>query len=147
MITLFSKTKSHIPKWFLIDATKKTLGHLSTEITKLLSGKMTSYYTPNIDQGNYVIVINSLKIVLTGKKEEQKLYYSNPSHRPGNLKIKELKVLKKTIPNRILEKAVWGMLSKNILGRQIFKRLYIYKNNKINFFLSKNYKLLKVINI
>ena len=94
MITLFEKKQSHIPKWFLIDATKKTLGHLSTEIIKLLSGKLVSYYSPNIDQGNYVIVINALKLLVTGKKENKKIYYSNSSHRPGNLKTITLNVLK-----------------------------------------------------
>ena len=131
MITLFAKKQSHI----------------STEIIKLLSGKLVSYYSPNIDQGNYVIVINALKLLVTGKKENKKIYYSNSSHRPGNLKTITLNVLKKTIPTRILEKSVWGMLNKNILGRQYFKRLYIYKNDNINFFLKKNYNNIILINL
>ena len=84
MKTLFPKKEAHIPKWFVIDATNKTLGRLSTEASKLLRGKETSFFTPGVDQGNYVIILNAEKIEVTGKKESQKLYFfSNFSTRPS----------------------------------------------------------------
>lgn len=132
MKTLFPKETCHIPKWFVIDASGKTLGRLATEASKLLRGKETSLFTPGVDQGNFVVILNASKIVVTGKKESQKLYYRN-SQRPGSLKIETFKDLKNRIPSRILEEAVWGMLPKGILGRNYYRRLYIYSDNKINY--------------
>jgi large subunit ribosomal protein L13 len=130
MKTIFPKKNYHIPKWFVIDATNKTLGHLATQVSKLLRGKETSYYTPGIDQGNFVVILNAEKIIVTGKKQTQKYYYRN-SQRPGSLKKENFLDLQKRLPTRILEKAIWGMLSKNALGRQYYKRLYIYKQQEI----------------
>ena len=128
--TVFPKKEFHIPKWFVIDATNKTLGRLSTEASKLLRGKETSLFTPGIDQGNFVVILNSQKITVSGKKESQKLYYRN-SQRPGSLKIETFKQLKERIPARILEKAIWGMLPKGILGRNYYRRLFVYQTDKI----------------
>jgi large subunit ribosomal protein L13 len=130
MKTLFPKKEAHIPKWFVIDATNKTLGRLATEASKLLRGKETSFFTPGVDQGNYVIILNAEKIEVTGKKESQKLYYRN-SQRPGNLKIETFTQLKNRIPSRIVEQAIWGMLPKGVLGRQYFKRLYVYSSGTV----------------
>lgn len=130
MKTLFPKKELHIPKWFILDATGKTLGRLATEISKLLRGKEISYFTPGVDLGNYVIVINANKVEVTGKKELQKLYYTN-SQTPGNLKIETFKDLRNRIPTRILERAVWGMLPKGVLGREYYRRLYVYGDSKI----------------
>lgn len=130
MKTLFPKKEAHIPKWFVIDATNKTLGRLSTEASKLLRGKETSFFTPGVDQGNFVVILNAEKIHVTGKKESQKLYYRN-SQRPGNLKIETFTQLKNRIPNRIVEQAIWGMLPKGVLGRQYYKRLYVYATDKV----------------
>jgi large subunit ribosomal protein L13 len=77
MKTIFPKKELHVPKWFILDATGKTLGRLSTEISKLLRGKEISYYTPGVDLGNYVIVINANKIEVSGNKDVDKLYYTN----------------------------------------------------------------------
>lgn len=132
MKTLFPKKESHVPKWFIIDATGKTLGRLSTEISKLLRGKENSYFTPGVDQGNYVVVINAKNIEVTGKKETQKLYYRT-SGRPGSVKVETFKTLKNRIPIRILEKSIWGMLPKGVLGREYFRRLYVYSENNIRF--------------
>lgn len=132
MKTLFPKKESHVPNWFIIDANGKTLGRLATEISKLLRGKEISYFTPGINQGNYVIVINANKIEVTGKKESQKLYYRT-SRRPGSTKIETFKMLKNRIPIRILEKAIWGMLPKGVLGRTYFRNLYIYSDDQIRF--------------
>jgi len=132
MKTLFPKNECHIPKWFVIDAKEKTLGRVATEVSKLLRGKEISFFTPGVDQGNYVVILNANKIVVTGKKESQKLYYRN-SQRPGSLKIETFSQLQNRIPSRILEEAVWGMLPKNHLGREYYKRLFIYSENQIPF--------------
>lgn len=132
MKTIFPKKECHVPKWFVIDAEGKTLGRLATETSKLLRGKEVSYFTPGVDQGNYVVVLNADKIVVSGNKESQKLYYRN-SQRPGSLKIETFKQLKNRIPSRIIEQAVWGMLPKGVLGREYYRRLFVYSDNKINY--------------
>jgi large subunit ribosomal protein L13 len=137
MKTIFPKKECHIPKWFVIDAKGKTLGRLSTEASKLLRGKETTFFTPGVDQGNYVVILNANQIEISGKKEDQKLYYRN-SQRPGSLKIETFKQLKARIPSRILEKSIWGMLPKGVLGRNYYRRLYIYSDNKINYKTNKN---------
>jgi large subunit ribosomal protein L13 len=128
--TVFPKKAHHIPKWFLIDASGKTLGRLATEASKLLRGKETNLFTPSVDQGNFVVILNADKIIVTGKKEEQKLYYRN-SQRPGSLKIETFTQLQKRIPTRIIEKAIWGMLPKGILGRDYYRRLFVYSEETI----------------
>ena len=132
MKTIFPKKECHVPKWFVIDANGKTLGRLSTEASKLLRGKETTFYTPGVDQGNYVVILNADKIQVSGNKEFEKLYYRH-SHTPGSLKIETFKQVKDRIPTRILEKAVWGMLPKGKLGRTYYRRLYIYCDDKINY--------------
>ena len=143
MKTIFPKKECHIPKWFVIDAKGKTLGRLSTEASKLLRGKETSLFTPGVDQGNYVVILNANQIEISGKKEDQKLYYRN-SQRPGSLKIETFKQLKARIPSRILEKSIWGMLPKGVLGRNYYRRLYIYSDNKINYKTNKNSENLEI---
>ena len=137
MKTVFPKQECHIPKWFVVDATDKTLGRLATEVSKLLRGKEISYFTPGVDQGNFVVILNASKIKVTGKKEEQKLYYRN-TQRPGSLKIETFKQVRDRVPTRILEKAIWGMLPKGVLGREYYRRLYIYCDNKINYTKMQN---------
>ena len=137
MKTIFPKKECHIPKWFVVDASGKTLGRLATEVSKLLRGKEISYFTPGVDQGNFVVILNANKITVSGKKEEQKLYYRN-SQRPGSLKIETFKQVKERIPSRILEKAIWGMLPKGVLGREYYRRLYIYSNNEIKYKKTKD---------
>ena len=137
MKTIFPKKECHVPKWFVIDANGKTLGRLSTEASKLLRGKENTFFTPGVDQGNYVVILNADKIEVSGKKEEQKLYYRN-SQRPGSLKVETFKQLQNRIPSRILEKSIWGMLPKGVLGREYYRRLYIYCDNKINYTKAQN---------
>lgn len=137
MKTIFPKKECHVPKWFVIDATGKTLGRLSTEASKLLRGKETSYFTPGVDQGNFVAILNADKIIVSGNKENEKLYY-RPTQRPGSLKIETFKQLQARVPSRILEKSIWGMLPKGALGRQYYKRLFIYSDNKLNYLNSNN---------
>ena len=130
MKTSFPKQELHIPKIFLIDVKNHFLGHIASKISILLRGKTSVAYTPGINQGNFVILINSDKILISGKKNIQKKYYKT-SNRPGNLKVENYNHLKNRLPARILEKAIWGMLPKNSLGRNFYKRLYIYKNSEI----------------
>lgn len=130
--TIFPKKEYHIPKWFVVDATNQTLGRLATEVSKLLRGKEISYYTPGINQGNFVVIFNAEKIQISGKKRYTKMYYRD-SQRPGSLKSETFDQLQKRIPTRILEKAIWGMLPKKSLGRDYYRRLYIYKNSKISY--------------
>jgi len=132
MKTIFPKKECHLPKKYVIDANGKTLGRLATEASKLLRGKETSLFTPGVDQGNYVVILNANLVEVSGKKNTEKLYYRN-SQRPGSLKIETFKQLKERIPSRILEEAIWGMLPKGVLGREYYRRLYIYSDNKINF--------------
>eukprot|EP01040_Poterioochromonas_malhamensis_P012989 gene12989-14242_t len=121
-------TEHHVPKCFVINAEGKTLGRLATTVSKLLRGKENSFYTPGIDQGNFVVITNAKKIKVSGKKEQQKLYYRN-SQRPGNLKVETFSDLKNRLPIRILEEAIWGMLPKNKNGlKLIFKILFMTNN-------------------
>ena len=130
MKTNFPKKENHEAQYYLIDAKDQTLGRLASKISLLLRGKQTSFYSPGIDQGNYVVVLNADKIKVSGKKQEQKLYYRN-NQRPGSLKQETFKSLHARIPCRILEKAVWGMLPKGLLGRQYYRGLYLYSLSTI----------------
>lgn len=132
MKTLFPKSECHIPKLYVIDAANKTLGRLAVTVSLILRGKETSYYTPGINQGNFVVILNADKIQVTGKKRFQKFYYRN-SQRPGSLKKESFQQLQNRIPSRILEEAVWGMLSKNHLGREYYKRLHVYSQATLPF--------------
>ena len=112
-------------QWFLIDAEGQRLGRLATEIAMILRGKNKATFTPHLDTGDFVVVINAEKIVVTGKKSEQKLYRRD-SGRPGGMKVETFSQLQARIPERILEKAVKGMLPKNTLGRKLFTKLKVY---------------------
>ena len=113
-------------EWFLVDATDKTLGRLATEIAVILRGKNKPSFTPHLDTGDFVIVVNAEKIEVTGKKSSQKLYRRH-SGRPGGMKIEKFETLQGRIPERIIEQAVKGMLPHNSLGRQQFRKLKVYK--------------------
>ena len=113
-------------KWYLIDAKEQKLGRLSSKISILLRGKNNSYYTPHQINNSYVIVVNAEKIQVSGNKKLKKNYYRH-SGRPGGLKTENFEHLYKRMPERIIEKAVKGMLPKNTLGRELFKHLKVYK--------------------
>merc|ERR1719161_3106043 len=112
--------------WHVVDASGMRLGRMSSEIAKILLGKHKPTYTPGADMGDYVIVVNAEKVMVTGKKAEQKLYRRH-SGRPGGMKIESYKELQERIPERIVEKAVKGMLPKNSHGRELFRHLKVYK--------------------
>ncbi|NEQ21190.1 MAG: 50S ribosomal protein L13 [Microcoleus sp. SIO2G3] len=112
-------------KWYVVDATDMRLGRLASEIAMILRGKNKPTYTPHIDTGDFVIVVNAEKVVVTGKKRTQKLYRRN-SGRPGGMKTETFAKLQDRLPERIIEHAVKGMLPKNSLGRQLFTKLKVY---------------------
>ncbi len=112
-------------QWWVIDAEGQVLGRLATRIAKLLMGKHKPLYTPHVDTGDFVVVINAEKVVLTGKKWEQKKYYRHSGY-PGGLKIRTARQLRETFPERLIQLAVRRMLPKNKLGRRMLKRLKVY---------------------
>ena len=112
-------------EWFVVDAEGKTLGRLATQIATILKGKHKPIYSPHLDVGDYVIVINAEKVRVTGRKLEQKFYYRHSGY-PAGLKSVSLKDQLSRHPTRVLEAAVRGMLPKNRLGRRMIKKLKIY---------------------
>ncbi len=125
--------KTYVPKkdeierkWWLINAEDKVLGRLATEVAVLLRGKKNPKYVDFMDSGDFVVVINAEKIKVTGKKIEQKKYYSHSGY-PGGLKEKTLKELLDKKPEEVIRKAVWGMIPKNKLGRAVHKKLKVYR--------------------
>ena len=112
-------------KWYLIDAEGQTLGRLATEISRLLRGKDKPQYTPHVDTGDFVVVVNAEKVLVTGKKAEQKVYYRHTGY-PGGLKKTSYEVMQERKPTEILRKAVRGMMPKTRLGRQQLRKLKIY---------------------
>ncbi len=114
--------------WYLVDAAGKTLGRLSTELARRLRGKHKAEYTPHVDTGDYLIVINAEKVRVTGNKEQDKIYYKHTGY-IGNMKSVSLGKLRQTHPERIIETAVKGMLPKNPLGRAMFKKLKVYASD------------------
>ena len=111
--------------WFVVDAENKVLGRLATEIAKVLRGKHKPQFTPHADVGDYVVVINAEKIRVTGKKETDKKYYRH-SGWVGGLKSATVAEVRASYPERIIESAVWGMIPKGPLGRQMFSKLKVY---------------------
>jgi large subunit ribosomal protein L13 len=116
-------------QWYLVDAENQTLGRLASEVASVLRGKTKPTYTPHLDTGDFVIVINADKIRVSGNKPTQKLYRRH-SGRPGGMKTETFAHLQARIPERIVEKAVKGMLPHNALGRQLFRKLKVYKGSE-----------------
>ncbi|WP_438449119.1 50S ribosomal protein L13 [Gorillibacterium sp. sgz5001074] len=112
-------------KWYIVDAEGKTLGRLASEVASIIRGKHKPEFTPNVDTGDFVVVINASKIVLTGKKLTKKMYYRH-SHYPGGLKATSAGDMIKNKPERIIELAVHGMLPKNRLGDAMKTKLKVY---------------------
>ncbi len=112
-------------KWYVVDATDMTLGRLASEVAKVLRGKNKPIFTPHIDTGDNVIVINAEKIKVTGKKLDQKIYYHHSDY-VGGMKEATLKEKLEKRPEQVIELAVKGMLPKGPLGRQMFKKLHVY---------------------
>jgi large subunit ribosomal protein L13 len=111
--------------WYVVDAEGKTLGRLATEVARILRGKHKPIYTPHVDTGDYVIIVNADKIRVTGKRLDQKMYYRHSGYM-GGLKETSLRTMLDKHPERVLQLAVKGMMPKNRLGRKMYKKLKVY---------------------
>jgi large subunit ribosomal protein L13 len=123
------KSKDIKREWHLVDAKDKVLGRLSTEVALYLMGKNKTYYTPHLDCGDFVVVINAKNVVLSGKKENQKIYYHHSGF-PGGLKSKTAGKIRSQKPEELILHAVRGMLPKNKLSSKMLKKLYVFSENE-----------------
>lgn len=117
--------------WYVIDADGKTLGRLATEIARRLRGKHKAEYTPHVDTGDYIVVVNAEKVRVTGSKETDKIYYHHTGY-IGHMKSASLGKMRQTHPDRIIKTAVKGMLPRNPLGREMFRKLKVYAGPEHN---------------
>jgi large subunit ribosomal protein L13 len=125
MKTMMANAQTATHKWCVVDAADKTLGRLATAIATRLRGKHKAEYTPHVDTGDYIIVINAEKVTVTGKKATDKIYYRHTEH-PGGLKQRTFNEMQARRPERIIELAVKGMLPKGPLGRDMYRKLKVY---------------------
>ena len=128
--TTFKGIEASDRNWHVVDASNLPVGRLASEIAQILKGKHKPQYAPHLDVGDHVVVINADKIQVTSKKPEQKMYYRHSGY-PGGIKEESFNALKKRKPELIIEKAVWGMLPKNRLGRAIIKKLHVYSSDTL----------------
>ncbi|MDX1810601.1 MAG: 50S ribosomal protein L13 [Gammaproteobacteria bacterium] len=129
MKTFSAKPETVKRDWYVVDATGKTLGRLATEVARRLRGKHKAEYTPHVDTGDYIIIINAENIAVTGRKETDKMYHRHTGY-PGGLKSMTLEKLRGRAPERIIETAVKGMLPHNPLGRAMFRKLKVYSGSE-----------------
>lgn len=129
MKTFLAKSEEMQRQWYLVDADGKTLGRMATAVATILRGKHKPTFTPNVDCGDHVIIINAEKVVLTGKKAQDKVHYTHSMY-PGGLKAIKYGELLKSKPEHALTKTIWGMLPHNRLGRQMIKKLRVYRGNQ-----------------
>ena len=125
MKTISAKPETVRRDWYVVDADNKVLGRLATEIARRLRGKHKAIYTPHVDTGDYIVVINAEKVAVTGNKLDDKIYYRHSGY-PGGLKSKTLKELLQSDPAAVIETAVKGMLPRNKLGRAMLSKLKVY---------------------
>mgnify|MGYP000335747620 FL=1 len=128
-MTVSAKPETVQQDWYIVDASGKTLGRLSSELARRLRGKHKPVFTPHVDTGDYIVVINAEKVAVTGKKLQDKMYYRFTGY-IGNMKSENLSQALAAHPERVIETAVKGMLPKNPLGRAIFKKLKVYKGSE-----------------
>ena len=126
MKTFMQKKETIERKWYVVDAEGKTLGRLATQVAHVLRGKHKVIYTPYVDCGDYVIVVNADKVLLTGNKLEDKKYYNHSGY-PGGLRGRTAKEMINNYPEEMVERAIKGMLPHNRLGRQMGKKLFVYR--------------------
>lgn len=128
MKTKFAKKTDIEYKWYLVDAKDAVLGRLAVKIAVCLRGKNKAIFTPNVDTGDFVIVVNAEKVRTTGKKLDDKIYYHHSGY-PGGIKARTLRERLSKEPQKVISDAVWGMLPKNRLGRAMLKKLKVYKGS------------------
>lgn len=129
MNTFMAKKSDVKREWYVIDADGQNLGRLASKVATVLRGKHKAIYTPNVDCGDYVIVINASKINLTGKKLEDKVYF-NHSDYPGGVRLRTAKVMRENYSEEMITRAVKGMLPKGRLGREMIKKLFVYADGE-----------------
>ena len=129
MNTFMAKKSDVKREWFVIDAEGKSLGRVASKAATVLRGKHKAIYTPNVDCGDYVIIINADKVKLTGNKLEDKMYYNHSGY-TGGLRERTAKVMLKDYPEEMMERAVKGMLPHNRLGRKMGKKLFVYRGSE-----------------
>jgi large subunit ribosomal protein L13 len=129
MKTYLPKKEEVERKWYVVDATDKPLGRLASKIASILRGKHKTCFSPSVDTGDFVIVINAEKVKVTGKKYTQKLYYHHTMY-PGGLRVKSFREMMEEDPTKVIEHAVRGMLPHNSLGEKQFKKLKVYTGNE-----------------
>ena len=129
MKTFSAKPQEIQPSWYLVNAEGQTLGRLASQIASRLRGKHKPEYTPHVDTGDYIVVVNAEKIYVTGRKLKNKIYYKHTGY-IGNLKKESLEHLMQRAPEKALERAVKGMLPRNPLGRQMFKKLRVFSGTE-----------------
>ena len=129
MKTYSLKAKEISKDWFVVDAEGQVLGRLASHIATVLRGKHKPTFSPHLDMGDFVVVTNAAKVVATGSKEANKVYWHHTGF-PGGQKAVNLEVLRQNHPDRIIRQAVWGMLPHNRLGRKILSKLFVYRGDK-----------------
>lgn len=127
--TVYAKKEGVKRDWYIVDAAGKTLGRMATKIATYLRGKHKPIFSPHVDCGDYVVVINAAKVWISGKKREQKIYFTHSGY-PGGDKLLSFEEMMKRDPEKVIRHSVAGMLPKNRLGRQIIKKLKIYAGDK-----------------
>ena len=129
-MTTFMQKKAEVArKWYVIDATDLPLGRVASKAAHVLRGKHKVTFTPHVDCGDYVIITNASKVKLTGNKLNDKMYYNHSGY-TGGLRVRSAKVMKENYPEEMIERAVKGMLPKGRLGRQMYKKLFVYAGNE-----------------
>lgn len=128
-LTRFIKAEDADRKWYVVDATDQVLGRMAAQVARVIRGKNKAVFTPNMDTGDFVIIINADKVKMTGKRELQKTYFSHSGY-PGGVKIRSYAEMMAKNPEAIIHKAVRGMLPKNRLGKQLVKKLKVYTGDK-----------------
>ena len=131
MTSYMQKKETVERKWYVIDAEGKPLGRVASLAATYLRGKHKPTYTPNIDCGDYIIIVNASKVVLTGNKENDKMYYNHSMYQ-GGLRERNAKTMRELYPEEMMELAVKGMLPHNRLGRQMYKKLFVYEGEAHN---------------
>lgn len=138
--TYVAKKENQVKKWYLVDASDKVLGRLATKVATVLRGKHKPTYTPHVDTGDYVVVVNAEKIRVTGKKTQQKMYFRHSGY-PGGMRLESYEKVMAKHPDRIITQAVAGMLPKGRLGRKIIKKLKVMAGDQHRFAAQKLEKL------
>lgn len=127
--TFIQKKEDVERKWYVVDATDQNLGRLASKVAHILRGKHKPTFTPHIDGGDFVIVLNASKVNLTGDKLDKKIYYNHSRH-PGGLRQRTARVMRENYPVEMVERAIDGMLPNGRLGRQMYKKLFVYAGNE-----------------